>query len=245
MDRLEVLHLHSIPQNVLIGLATNGNIPHQIFDENRIRISLLGDMFFIRTLEQAEQLGARGLLGKAHHVFDPQRLRAANGKCHMPALVVRASRADRLRARAQGGDWNDCGDHKIHASVFQGRAEAHGVIHQSDRTAHGSFFTKKKRKFDFEMRANALKPPAHLLEDVADVFHMDHRTMLRENLDETAHVGALEVMWQVNRKLNIGDCALNRMLLVADLQRVAQSLHSYTIDRHAPLVALILGILQH
>ena len=95
------------------------------------------------------------------------------------------------------------------------------------------------------MRATALKPPAHLLEDVANVFHMDHWTVLRENLDEAAHVSALEVMRQVNRKLNIGDCALNRMLLVADLQRVAQRLHSYTIDRHAPLVALVLCILQH
>jgi hypothetical protein len=69
--------------------------------------------------------------------------------------------------------------------------------------------------------------------------------MFRENLDESAHVGALEVVRQVNRELNVCDSALNRVLLVADLQRVAQRLHSHTIDRHAPLVALVLGILQH
>ena len=224
MDRLEILHLHAIPEDILIRLATNGDIPHQVFDEDRILVGLFGDMFFIGTLQQAEKLGAGGLLGKTHHIFNPHRLFTANRECHMPTLVMRTSRTDRLGARAEGGHRHDGGDNKIHLAVFEGRAEADGVIHQADRSAHGCFFTEKKRKFDFEMCATALEPPAHLLEDVADVFHMDHGTMFRENLDESTHVGAFEMMRQVDRELNGSDRALNRVLLVAHLQRVAQPL---------------------
>ena len=72
VDGFEILHLDAIPEDVRIRLATNGDIPHQIFDENRILVGLFGDMFFIGTLQQAEKLGAGGLLG--HQMTRQQQL---------------------------------------------------------------------------------------------------------------------------------------------------------------------------
>lgn len=58
MNRFKIFCLGAIPEDVGIRIAAEGHISNQIFDENWVRIRLFGHMLFIRTLEEAEELGA-------------------------------------------------------------------------------------------------------------------------------------------------------------------------------------------
>ena len=95
------------------------------------------------------------------------------------------------------------------------------------------------------MRAVALEPLGHFLEDVADVRHMDHWAVLGEDFNEAAHVGALEMVRQVHGHLQGRHGALNGVVLVAHLHRIAERLHAHAVDRNPAVVAFALGVFQH
>ena len=91
----------------------------------------------------------------------------------------------------------------------------------------------------------ALEPLRELNENIADVADMEDGAVGIERLDETAHVGSLEVVRQVDRKLDRGDCGLLGLVIpVADADRVAQILHPDAVDGNTAVVGQTLGIAE-
>jgi hypothetical protein len=54
VDRLEILGLCAIPQDIRIRFAAQSNVAHEVLHENRIVVGLLGHVFFVRSFEKAE-----------------------------------------------------------------------------------------------------------------------------------------------------------------------------------------------
>ena len=245
MNGFKIFCLGAIPEDVGICIATEGHISNQIFDENRVRIRLFGHMLFIWTLEEAEELGASRFFAKTNHILDPHGLCAANGKSHVTTLVVGTVCADGLRARAKGGNRNGRGDNKIEDAFGKGRAEDDIVIKEARGPADGSLFLQKKRKLNIQMSAVAFKSTGGLLKDVANVFHVHHRTVGTECLNEAAHVGPFEVVGKIDRQLDGGHGALGGMVLISNLHRIPQGFDPHSVDGQLPVVAFALGVFQH
>ena len=163
----------------------------------------------------------------------------------MTALVVSARNADRFGAGAEGGHGDGCGDNKIEHALGESRTEDDIVIKQARGSADGGFFFQKKRKLDIQMSAVAFQAAGGLFEDVSDVFHMHNWSVGAEGLDKTAHVGAFEVVGEIDGQLDRRHCALGRVVLIADLHRISQGFDAHSVNRQFPIVAFALGVFQH
>ena len=161
-----------------------------------------------------------------------------------PALIVRAMRADRLRARAERGDGHDDNHDEIGCVLFKGGGEARGVIHHPDRVCDRRFLGEKKWELKIHMGAFRFQPLRQFTKNGVDIVHMQFRAKLIEHLHESAHVRALEVMRQVHREGCRGDGMLNFARLVPDLHRIAKGLHAHPIDGDPAIVGFILGVFQ-
>lgn len=95
------------------------------------------------------------------------------------------------------------------------------------------------------MGAVALEAFRGFHQNVANVFDMDDRPVGAQSLDESAHVCSLEMVRQVNRELNSGHRALDRMVLIANLHRVAEGFYSNPVNRQPAFVAFTLSVFQH
>jgi hypothetical protein len=81
-----------------------------------------------------------------------------------------------------------------------------------------------------------------MLQDHLNVIDMNQRAVFVQDLDEPAHVGALEMVWQINRQRNRGYRVLRRMSFISDLDRESEIRDTDTINRHFPVIGLILRI---
>ena len=245
MDRLEVLRLDAVPEDVGVPPGTRGDVAHQIFDKDRIGVGALGHEFLIGALEQAVEFRAGRVLHQPDHLLDPHRLGAAHRVGHVTALIVGTRLADRLGAGAEGRDRDDHGDDEVDLSLRSARergAEAHGVVEQAHGTRHGGGLLDEVGKFEVDVRLVALKPFAQLDQNIADVGGMKDGAMGVERLDEAAHVGSLEMVGKVDRQLHRGDRRLLAVVLVADTDRVAEVLDPDAVDRDPPVIGKILRV---
>jgi NAD(P)-dependent dehydrogenase (short-subunit alcohol dehydrogenase family) len=71
---------------------------------------------------------------------------------------------------------------------------------------------------------------------------MDHWPVRTKNLDEPAHVRAFEMVRKINRQLHGCDCALRRVVFVADLDRISQGLDANPVDWEVSGVGFVLRI---
>ena len=92
------------------------------------------------------------------------------------------------------------------------------------------------------MRAVAFEPLGELLEDVADIVNMHDRAVRSKDFDEPAHVGSLEMVRKIDGQLNGRNRALDRMVLVPDLNRISQRLDADPVDRELAVVRFVLGV---
>ena len=81
-------------------------------------------------------------------------------------------------------------------------------------------------------------------EDVRNIFDVHHVAVCVEHLKEAAHVGALEVLWQIYKHPNGGDGVLMRMGLVANADRETQVSNAHLVDTQLTMVAFLLNIRQ-
>ena len=73
MNRFEILRLHGVGKDAHIVIQSTRHIAHQVFDKFRIVISALGDIFFVRPLEQALEFAGRLFFNQLNQFLDPHK----------------------------------------------------------------------------------------------------------------------------------------------------------------------------
>src|SRR5882762_9685874 len=94
------------------------------------------------------------------------------------------------------------------------------------------------------MRSRGMKFGLHRIKDLGDVLHVYHIAVGIENLDKSAHVGPLKLLGQIDEHADRSDGILERVGLVAHLDRKPESSHPYLIDAQFTMVTFALFIMQ-
>jgi hypothetical protein len=71
VDGFKVLGLDTIPGERIVTLSGYGNIADEVFDKDGIFVGFVGDIFFIRSFEQAVELAAGTVLNQIDEIFNP------------------------------------------------------------------------------------------------------------------------------------------------------------------------------
>ncbi len=244
VDAFVVLGFDFIPRDIAMGVEFFGDATDEVFDENGIFVSAFGDGFFVTTFEQGIQFTTGACFDESDQVLNPNRFPRTNLDGAKAALIVRSVFGNCLGAGAERGDTDFDGEHEIDVFGAGGGIEARGVIHHAFHSRDGRFFGEEKWEFHFQMRSSGVELRLHGVENVVDVFDVDHAAVGVEHLDEAAHVGAFELVGQVDKHADGRDCVLHDFFFVADLNRETQATNADFVDAQFAMVALALFVVH-
>ena len=137
VNRLKVFCFNAIPSDFGDEIGAEGDIAHEVFDEDGIFVGPFGDGFFVGSFEEAIEFAGGRIFDEADHFFDPDWLGEADGKSDLSALVMGSVNADGFGARAERGHGNDGGDNEVDHSIFEGGGKADMVVHHADGAGDG------------------------------------------------------------------------------------------------------------
>ncbi len=86
--------------------------------------------------------------------------------------------------------------------------------------------------------------PLHFRQDIRKILDGDVALKFIEDLDETAHVGAFEVMGEVDIHIDAGDRMLNTLGLIENSDGVPDVFHADFVDLNSSMVPLTLNIVH-
>src|SRR5210317_1008670 len=160
---------------------------------------------------------------------------------HGTALVVSTAFTDFPRTGAKRGHGYRDAKHKI---VILAEAADHIalVLHQTARSGRWCLLLDKIRKFQFEVGTTGLKMLFHITQHGVHAVDTDLAMILIEYLDEATHVGALEVVGQVNIHVDARNRLLLLFVLVHDDDRVADILNADLVDGDVAIVVALLHV---
>ena len=162
----------------------------------------------------------------------------------MAALVVGAAFADRLAAGAEGGDGNGHGHLEAEIFAVESGIEAGLVIHQAGGIGDRGFLFDEVGEIKFEVGGVGLKAFLQGPENGRDAFHVDQTAVFLQNLDEAAHVGALELMGEIDSEGDGGDGVLRRVGPVTNNDGIAEAFDADLVDSQVAKVGRGLGVVQ-
>ena len=243
VNRLEVLCLNAIPGDAALLLGRGGNVANEVFDENRIVVSLLGDVLFVGTLQKTVEFAAGAFFDEAHEIFDPDRFAGkAHRVSHNAPLIVGTVGTDRFRAGAEGGDRDEDGNNEIGVVAVSVDVENDFVVHHPDFFGDRGRLREKEGETQFDVGALGIEPLQHFRRKRGDGMDVEDRAVGVEHFDEAAHVGAFVFLGQIHGHGEGRDRALLGLFLVPDPDRVLEILHPDTINVEVPGIRLALYI---
>lgn len=244
VDAFKILCFDAIPVDVRMGIALERDGADEVFDEDGIIVSPFGDVFFIRPLEEGENFGAGTRFDERDEVFDPDGLPEGDFEADEAALVVGAPLADGFAAGAKGGDGDGDGDFKAEILAVEGGIEADLVIDEAGRGGHGSFFFNEIREVEFEVSGVGLEAFLEGTENGGNTFDVDEAAVFLENFEEAAHVGAFELVGEIDGEGDGGDGVLGGVSAIADEDGVAQAFDADLINAQVAGIGGRLGIVE-
>ena len=118
------------------------------------------------------------------------------------------------------------------------------VIDEALSGGDRGFFLDEVGKIEFEVGRVGLKTLLESAEDSGNALHMNEAAMFLEDLDKTAHMGAFELVGEIDCEGNCGDGVLGRVGAVADNDRISESFDAHFIDPQVAEIWGSLGILK-
>jgi hypothetical protein len=198
MDAFEILGFNTVPLDVGMGVALKGDGTDEILDKNGIVVGLFGHVFFVRPFEERKDFGAGTGFDQCDEVFDPDGFAEGDLKSNEATLVMGATFADGLTARAESGDGNCDSDFEAEIFSVEGGIEVDLIIYEAWGGSDGSFFFYEVRKIQFEVSGVGLKALLKGTKDGGDTFDMDKAAVFLEDFEEPAHMGSFELVGEVD-----------------------------------------------
>src|ERR1700687_4371704 len=243
VNRFEILALDHIRRDAILAVEPHGYVAHDVFDEFRVVVGMLGDILFVRPLEDAVELAGGFLLRELDQLLDPDVLLQPRLDGHVRALAVRAALRDLLRTGTQAGDR----DHDLDPGVGLAAADLADqrglVIHQALDARDRRALHDEERKRHLDMTGIGVEPRSHLAEHRSERVDRD-LALVMQDLDEARHMSALEVMRQVHVHIERSHRVLLAGGTVLDLDRMADVLDTDPVDRDAAGIRARLHVLD-
>ena len=242
VDALDVLGLHAVPGEIGVAVELHRHGPDHILDEHGVGVGRLRHVLLVHPLEQGVDLAARGTLHEADHVLNPEEPPKADLDPHDASLVMRPDTAHLLGAGADGrhGDGDPDEEVRLLAVVFP--REPAPVVHQALRPGDRGPLFDKVGELDLHVRGFGVELFAHLEQDLLEAADADLPPVLVEDLDEPAHVGALELVGQTDVHVDGGIDVLDPVGPVLDDDGVLDALDADFFDIDLPAVPAALHV---
>ena len=205
---------------------------------------MFGDVLFVRSFQQGKYFRAGTGFDQGDEVFDPDRFPEGDFEADEAALIMGSAFADRLAAWAEGGDGNGDGDFEAEIFAVKSCIEVGLVIDEALSGGDRGFFFDEVGEIEFEVGRVGLEAFLEGAEDSRDALHMNEAAMFLEDLDKTAHMGAFELVGEIDGKGDRGDGILGRVGAVADNDRISESFDAHFIDPQVAEIWGSLGILK-
>ena len=238
VDALEILGFDAVPVDVGMSFAFYRYSANEVFDKDGVIIGVFGDVFFVRSFQKGKDFRAGTGFDQRDQIFDPDRFSKSDFEPDEAALIMGSAFADCLAAWAESGDRNSDGDFEAKIFAVKSCIEVGLVIDEALSGGDRSFFFDEVGKIEFEVGRVGLETILESAEDGGNAFHMNEATVFMEDLDKTAHVGALELVGEIDGQGYRSDGVLGRVGAVANDDRIAESFDAHFID---PQVAEIWG----
>lgn len=231
------------PLDAGVGFELSCRVADDIFDENRVVVSLHGDMALVGALEEwIDRRGGR-FFRHIHEFFDPEEvpgailfLACANGDRDIPALVVGSVVADLLGAGAEGANGNPHPEEEVVARAVGFPDECAKVVHGCGETGDWGLALDEVRKLDLDVCGLGIEAFFQVVQDCWDRAHRELTLVLSEDLQEARHVGAFEVMWQTHGEGNLRSALLLLVLPIEDSDGIEQIANTNLIDSNSACV---------
>ncbi|MDB6032346.1 MAG: Endonuclease/exonuclease/phosphatase [Verrucomicrobiales bacterium] len=244
MNAFVILRFNLVPGHIGMSIQLHGHISHEIFDKNRVFISPFGNGLLIFPLQQGKQLGTGRALHQSNEVFNPNGLFGPDLNGHLATLVMGSVGADRFGTGTKGSDSNLYREHEIDFLPAGRRIKAGSVIQHAFPAGNRRLLGQKEGKLHLQVAAIRMQFFLHGKENVFNVLNMNHAAMSIKHLDKAAHMGAFELLGQVNKHADGGHRVLHHMRLVPNLDRKAQSPDTDFVDAEFTCVPFALLIVQ-
>jgi hypothetical protein len=244
VDALEIFGLYAVPRDVGMGITFKGDRPNQVFDKYGAVISLFGDMLFIRPLEEGVDFRAATGFDEGNQILDPDRFAEGDFKPDVAALVVGTAGADGLATRAKSGDGNGHSHLEGEIVSMENGVKAGLVIDQAGGAADGGLLFNEVGEVEFEVGRLGMELVLQGAENLGDALDMNQATVILKDFQKAAHMGAFELMGQVDGEGNGGHRVLSGAGAVADDNGIMQALDPHLVDPEVTEVRGGLGIVE-
>ena len=244
VDALEIFGFDAVPVNVGVGVAPQGDGADEVFDENGIVVGAFRHVFFVGPFQEGEDFGAGARFDEGDEILDPNGFAEGDFEADEATLIVGATLADGFTAWAESGDGNGDGDFEAEIFTVEGGVEVDLIVDEAGGGGDGRFFFDEVRKVEFEVGGVGLEALLESAEDGGDAFDMNEAAVFLENFEEAAHVGAFELVGEIDGEGDGGDGVLGRVGPVAHEDGIAETLNADLIDPEISGIRRGLGVLE-
>lgn len=244
VDGLEVHGLNTEPFDLGMLASFDGNVTHEVFDENGIVVGTLGDGFFVRAFEDAVKLAAGAGLDELDEVLDPNGLVEAHGKGDETALIVSSALADGFGAGAESCNGDFDGDDEVDLLSFCIDLKDDAVVEQAFSLGDGGAFGAEIGEAELDMGLLGMQAGEQLVGDDGNVGDGELAAMGVQDFHKAAHVGAFVLMRQIDGHVYRGDGVLDLLVSVTNAEWEADIFDADAIDGNLAFVTLILRVFE-
>jgi len=242
VDRLEVFRFHGIGADALVGVQADSDVAHHVLDELGVVVGVFGEVFFVWSLQQAVDRRRGFDFYQRDQVFDPDELRGYRRHGDVRALVVGAAFRDFLGARAQAGHRHHHFDFGAAGLGVDFADEADPIIQQAANAADRRGLFHEVRKTRVDVAGFGFQPLQHSPQHERKRRYADFAVVAIPYLDEARHVGALEVVRQVDVHVEAGHGVLLAAAFAPDPHRMQNVLDANLVDGDAAAVGAGLDV---
>src|SRR5215469_9791746 len=243
VDGLEVVGCDNIGINPLVIVQAGSHVAHQVLDELRVVVGVFRHVLLVRAFQDAIELARGFALGNGDELLDPHVAAEPRGDGDVRALVVGAVVGDSLRARAQAGHRHRDTQPHLGVSLMVLADQAGAVIHETLDARHRRLLHHEEGKAHLDMAGVRFQPRGHGAQHAAEGFNRDLALGVQD-LDETRHVRAFEVVRQADVHVESRDGVLLAGRAILDPHRVTDVLDADTVDRQPPRIGVRLHVLH-
>ena len=123
-----------------------------------------------------------------------------------------------------------------------GSDNAARVVHEAGGATDGSLFFDEIGEGDFDVGGCGVQMLLHLVENLGKLLEGHFGTENVEQLDETAHMGALVFVGQIHIHVDGGYRVLKAVLFVQDADRISNVLDTDLVDGDSAVIPLVLDV---
>jgi hypothetical protein len=241
VNGFKILRFNTIPWEIVLLPESREGTSHDVFDEHGVVKGPFGDVFLVGPLKKRVNLRAYRRFHYFDDFLDPEKFLEPKLDPDDSALIMRAVIRDFLGTRAYRGHGHFNAHDKIE-SRREGPTHETGVGHEPGRTGDRGVLLHEIRKFDVHVSALRVQLSLDFLEDFFKLLHADFVAKFVEDLDESTHVGPLEIVGKIDEQVKNAHGVLPTFATVFHRDGIPKTLDPHLVDGDVSSIGQALNV---